>query len=136
MITVSNLSFHSSPMLLISALIISMVDFKILDILTEQRQGIRVEVKPGDGPGPHHHTADGEDTTAAAEVSHMFVLEVVEGCGDGVEHTGSNVGSRGIRVISSALQIRPLVVNVARVASISSWEPCLIVTLLVWVGGS
>ena len=79
-----------------SLLIRTLTQWLTLDILTEQRQGIRVEVKPGDGPGPHHHTADGEDTTAAAEVSHMFVLEVVEGCGDGVEHTGSYVGSRGI----------------------------------------
>ena len=64
--------------------------------MREQRQGIRVQVKPGDGSSPQHDAANGEDATAAAEVGHMFVLEVIEGCGNGVEHTGSYVGSGGV----------------------------------------
>ena len=67
-----------------------------LDILREEAQGIRVQVEPGDGAGPQHDAADGEDAAAAAQVGHVFVLEVLEGCGDGVEHTGSYVGSGGI----------------------------------------
>ena len=84
------------------AVLISTVQFPVkdyqltLDILREQRQGIGVEVKPSDGSGPQHHTADGEDAAATAEVRHVFVLEVVEGCGHGVDHTGCYMRSGGI----------------------------------------
>ena len=64
-----------------------------LDILREKLQGITVQVKPGDGSGPEHDAANGEDAAAAAEVGHVLVLEVLEGGGDGVEHAGSYVGS-------------------------------------------
>lgn len=75
----------------------STADYQLtLDILREQRQGITVQVKPGDGSGPEHDAANGENAAATAEVGHVLVLEVLEGGGDGVEHAGSYVGSGGV----------------------------------------
>ena len=64
-----------------------------LNILRELRQGVRVEVKPGDGAGSEDGAADGEDTTAAAEVGNESVLDVPEGGRDGMEHAGCYVRS-------------------------------------------
>ena len=64
--------------------------------MRELIQGVGVEVKPDDGSSPEHDTADGEDATATPEVGDEFVLEVSEGVGDGVEHTGRYVRASGV----------------------------------------